>query len=77
MWRPKSVNSCSVFVGSGMKPIRFEKKMKRASVAMKGNHFAAILRSMLAPTMLFWSPWKTSSTAVCTRFGRACMRRAT
>jgi hypothetical protein len=51
--------------------------MKRASVAMKGNHFTAMRRSMFAPTMLFCRTPKTTSTAVWTRFGRCFIRRAT
>ncbi len=65
-----------MFVGSGMKPMRFEIQMKRNRVAMNGNHFAAMLASMLLRVMLSRMRLKTVSTAVCTRLGRSCMRCA-
>ena len=39
-------------VGSGMNPIRLLNQMKRNSVPMNGNHFAAILSSMFPRVML-------------------------
>ena len=77
MCQPNRLMYSDVFVGSGMKPTRFEKKMNSASVATNGNQRAAMRRSMLPPTTLFWRPWKITSTSVCTRFGRCCMRRPT
>ena len=55
----------------------FENQMNRKMVAMKGNHFAAIRSSMLPRVMLSRMSAKAASTAVCSRFGRCCMRRAT
>ena len=44
---PNMSTVCSVLVGSGMYPIRFENRMKKNSVPMNGNHFLAIESSML------------------------------
>ncbi len=55
----------------------FENQMKRKIVAMKGNHFAAIRSSMLPRVMLSRMRPKAASTAVCSRLGCSCMRRAT
>ncbi len=43
---------------------------------MNGNHFAAIASSMLPRVMLSRISEKSISTAVWTRFGRVCIRRA-
>ena len=50
--------------------------MNRNSVATNVNHLAAMRRSMFPPAMLPFMNWYIVSTAVCTRFGRACMRLA-
>ena len=39
-------------IGSGMNPIRLLNQMNRNSAPMNGNHFAAILSSMLPRVML-------------------------
>ena len=43
---------------------------------MNGNHFLAILSSRFPPVMLSRISEYSTSTAVCTRFGRACIRLA-
>ena len=50
--------------------------MKRNSVPMNGNHLAAIRSSIALAVMLSCISRKSASTAVCTLFGRCCMRRA-
>ena len=55
----------------------FENQMNRKIVAMNGNHFAAIRSSMFPRVMLSRISVKAASTAVCSRLGRSCMRRAT
>ena len=60
-----------------MNPIRLLNQMKRKSAPMNGKYFAAILSSMLPRVMLSRIRPKSVSTAVCTRFGRACIRLAT
>ena len=55
----------------------FENQMNRKMVAMNGNHFAAIRSSMLPRVMLSRIRPKAASTAVCSLFGRSCIRRAT
>ena len=55
----------------------FENQMKRKSVPMNGNHFAAISSSMLPRVMLSRMSVKAASTAVWTRLGRSVMRLAT
>ena len=56
--------------------MRFENQMKRNSAPMNGNHFFAIASSMFPRVMLSRISEYSVSTAVCTRFGRACMRLA-
>ena len=55
----------------------FENQMNRKIVPMNGNHFAAIRSSMFPRVMLSRMSTNALSTAVCSRFGRSCMRRAT
>ena len=43
---------------------------------MKGNHLRAILSSRFPYVMLSRISENSTSTAVCTRFGRACIRLA-
>src|SRR5947207_1124452 len=50
--------------------------MNRKSVPTNGNHFLAVAWSMFPRVMLSRISANSTSTAVCTRFGRACMRRA-
>ena len=49
--RPKMSIGCSVLVGSGIRPMKFEKRMKKKSVARNGNYFAAILSLRLSRTI--------------------------
>ena len=44
---PRMSTLCSVLVGSGMYPIRFEIQMKKKSVATNGNQRRDISRDML------------------------------
>ena len=55
----------------------FENQMKRKSAPMKGNHFAAILSSMLPRVMLSRMSVNAASTAVWTLLGRSVIRLAT
>ena len=56
--------------------MRFEYQMKRKRAPRNGNHFEAIRASMLPRVMLSRIVVKSSSTAVCTRLGLACIRLA-
>ena len=77
MLAPRMLIFSSVLTGSGMNPIRFEYQMNRKMAPMNGNHFAAIRSSMFPRVMLSRIRPKSVSTAVCTRLGRSCIRRAT
>ncbi len=55
----------------------FENQRNRKIVPMNGNHFAAMRSSMFPRVMLSRMSTNALSTAVCRRFGRSCMRRAT
>lgn len=45
---PKMWTGCSVFVGSGIRPMKFEKRMKKKRVARKGKYLAASLSLRLS-----------------------------
>ena len=51
--------------------------MNKNSAPMYGNHLAAISSDMFPRVMLSRIREKRTSTAVCTRLGRASIRRAT
>jgi len=72
MCAPK-IDLVLVFVAADV-AVRFEKRMNRNSVAMNGNHLRAISSVMALPVMFAPSAGTPASIAVCTLFGRCCMR---
>ena len=67
----------SVLTGSGISPIRFEKRMKKNEVASHGNQRMARLLSRLSFVICPSTRSKASSTVIWVRFGFCCILRAT
>ncbi len=70
------LTGCSVLVGSGIRPMKFEKRMKKNRVARNGKYFAAIFASRLSLVIWPRTRSKTPSTAIWVLFGRSCIRFA-